>query len=393
MSTEAAPSSPVSHGWRARPKDAAAGARARWIKRIVLSAVLLLLAALLIWKLRPPPTAPVRFFSLPIESYGQLLSIPPIPFAGEDARQYEKLADVVPDSSAEDLWSEATRGGMGVLSRRLQKGLGSRQDALILYVIGQGVSNNGTAYLLLNNPIPRRGDDSAAPPSNDGNPSQRKGEGYEIDKILEKMAGCDARVKLLILDTVHLQSDPRLGMLVNEFSRLVDENVQALNDDRLWVLMADCPTQSSAVSYPVKQSVFGYYVAKGLAGGGKPSDGTVKLADFVEFVQAGVTNWAKQNGDQGVPVVRLFHCRQPVARAPDDRLVLLHLGRPKSKGKDAKDADAKEKEVDSKDKKVAGDKKTDAQPAQKTQETKTAQRGAEAPRKGMGSPRSEAEAR
>jgi hypothetical protein len=291
-----------SRGWRARPKEELPSKGAKRTKLAILSVLLLGLAVLLVCILLPSTVPPVRFLALPIIDY-DVLAVPPLPFVKEDA---DALVDLAPDG--EVLRKLETWEGISGLGKWLQDTIGDR-DALVLYVAGHGVSQSGTAYLLCSDYLRgKQGTGNYAPYAR-----------YAVDQLLDQVHQCRARVKLLILDADHLASAPRLGMAVNDFSRLVEEKVKAVRDPNLWVLMASQPLEPSLASYRTTRSVFSYYVTKGLASADfDPRDEKVDLAELVSYVSLGVKEYAQQEGTQQAPLfVRLLRGTKGEVRQAD----------------------------------------------------------------------------
>ena len=83
-----------------------------------------------------------------------------------------------------------------------------RSGVLMVYIDGHGVSDDGAAYLLCRNFDP-------------ANPAAGRLPWRSVAPIERVPVG----VKLLILDAGRIPCDPRLGMLVNEFPRLLEQEV------------------------------------------------------------------------------------------------------------------------------------------------------------------------
>ena len=303
----------VYRSWRASPRDELPTKGAKRVRLAIFGFLALVLGVLLVWVLWPPGAPPVRFFSLPIIHY-DTITVPPIPFIQEDAAALVQLA---PDGV--DLGDLETWAGISGLGKRFQETVGDR-DTLVLYVTGHGVAQSGTACLLCSDYLWEPGTGR-----------------YKMDDLLEQVSRCRARVKLLILDADHLASDPRLGMLVNEFSRLVEEKVRSTPDPNLWVLMATQPLETPLASYHDKRSVFSYYVTAAFDGAADFNhDGVIDLAELVDFVNLGVKEYARrENGERATQSIRLLQGGKG-AVSPPEYLVLAPFRRPAEDAEEAK---------------------------------------------------------
>ena len=132
-----------------------------------------------------------------------------------------------------------------------------------------------------------------------------------MESVLGQVRLCQAGLKLVLLDCSHIAADPPLGMVVNEFPRLLEGTVKKIDDPSLWVLSCSRPLEVSRVSYAEKRSLFAHFVTQGLRGSADASDeGVVDLAEFYGFVRDGVANAVEQQG----------------GRAETERPMLLHGG-------------------------------------------------------------------
>jgi hypothetical protein len=117
-----------------------------------------------------------------------------------------------------------------------------------------------------------------------------------LDDLLAQIRGLKAEHKLLLLDAGQLPADPRLGMFVNEFPRLVEERVKATGDGSLLVLTSHGPLERSHVYASDRQTVFAHYIAEGMKGEMRASSAAdMTLAEFIAFVQ---DNVRKRRGRQ-----------------------------------------------------------------------------------------------
>ena len=259
-------------GWRrSRRADEGAGKKARTIGRAVFTILALALVALLIWWLW------WLFFSrqthlacLTVEEY-RPTSIRPIAYAEEDSRAIS-FPSPLGDEPVRSLHSLQTSASLQTLAAQLDA---RRDDVLVLYVSAQGVSHDGTAYLLGANFLDQ--------------PASGR---IKLAEVLAETARLGGKLKLLVLNVSHVSSDPRLGMLVNEFPRLLVEAVEETQDPSLWVLAACRPLQTSRASHSRQLSAFAFYVSEGLRGAAdRDLNRKVSLDELADYVGVGVANW------------------------------------------------------------------------------------------------------
>jgi hypothetical protein len=282
MSSGSRPSSRPRQTWRERSRREPT-AESRSIKRWFSSLLFLCLVAALGWLIWRYAFASHTYYAvLSVQGYTRH-AVPPVPYFENDARFFE---DAI---RCETLQDSQTRKSMGELAVRLDKIVPRRRDVLVLYVSAHGVSlasgGQKDAYLLcadFNNTSDRRHGEIA--------------EGcFKVADFLTQVGKCQAGVKLVILDAGHLPTEPRLGVLVNEFPTLLAAAVEQTGDPGLWVLTANGIHESSHVAHSAHQSVFNHYVVRGLAGDAdcNPVDRLVDLAELTAFVNTGVVEWMR----------------------------------------------------------------------------------------------------
>jgi len=266
------------HTWRGRavrrPSGAGRGAR-RVLMTLLAVGLIAAMAGLLWWWVFLPS---VHVVCLPVVEY-DALAVAPIPFSAENT---DGLRGTWVRREATVLDGLGTSRGMATLANRLQGIVSRPKDTLILYLSVHGVSYDGTAYVLCSD-YPRKG-------------YLAEGETgrYPLTDLLDQVKQCPAAVKLLMLDAGHLDADPRLGMLVNEFPRLLADAVESTDDPALWVITANGSMETSHTSHAWQQSVFAHYLAEGLRGGAdRNDDGTVELDELFHFVRSSVVAWVK----------------------------------------------------------------------------------------------------
>ncbi len=273
--------------WRAKPLFGFL--RGRTVYRFVTTGLLLGLVALFGWLVFRPlyhPNARAAFLS---GADYHVLRAPPAAFALEDADGLKPLASVLvsrgTDAPPAVLSSLSNPSAMRTLAADLTDLTPQSDGVLIVYVIAHGVSDDGTAYLLCRNFDPT-------------NPSAGR---VPLADFLKQVKETPAAVKLILLDAGRIPSDPRLGMLVNEFPRLLKREVRKTGDENLWVLSANASFQRSHVSWSLERSVFGLFAARGLQGAADLNgDHVVDLGELYRYVAANTASWVRQatGGDE-----------------------------------------------------------------------------------------------
>ena len=322
--SRATPSSSPRRDWRGRTPVQSFPAKSRWPRRLFLTVAVVLLCGLLVWLLWPPSFPQTRIVVLPIADYDPL--IPPVPAAFTD----------VGDLSVDSLEDQETYANLSRLSNRLGT---DPDEVLILYVSGHGVSDGGTAYLLCSDFLRETGG--------------RPGEGgrYKLADLLRQVRGCPAKRKLLILDVGHILSDPRLGMIVNEFPRLLEEEIKAVKDEKLWVLTANRQFERSQVSYATRESAFSRFVKEGLQGAAdEDNNRVIDLDELFRFVRRQMAGWIDQHADQGENQrPRLYWCGGPTPSGTPQKLPLVVVQPPAVEAtSDSSGAEAKSSVADAK---------------------------------------------
>jgi hypothetical protein len=235
-----------------------------------------LATVLIMWFLRPPK---MDLIAIAVADYTNP-EVPPIAYCYEDLEALRAVLD--PESSERSSWNDATTDKIAQLDTALRETSNSHDNVLV-YIKAHGVSLNGAPYLL---------DASFALRGRSGRLS--------IDKLLESVAESPARIKLLVLDTGHLESDPRMGMLANEFTHLVVKAVaRRPASDNVWVLTSNSLFERAQVSLKDQRSAFCYYLAEGLKGAADgvlsdvESDGLVQLDELFTYVREHTVQYAR----------------------------------------------------------------------------------------------------
>lgn len=283
--------SPSQHrSWRAQDDAQATSPASRRIQRVAITIAALGLAAALVYVLVPrhKPTTHVAYW--PIVQY-EVLKAPPLPetvFTPDDLATFERQNLHEATSLLLMQTSDFLRVGADAtddespLAARL-RGISNRaEDSLILYLSAHGVAIDGVPYLMFG----------------DFDPTQRDAGLVELDLLLDEIEQSPAHRKLLILDAGSVVSDPRLGIVVNEFPQLLEERIRERDDGNLWVLASHWLLETSHVSYAQQRSVFSYFVARGLQGEanrvGEEDDEQVDLRELYDYVFLNVSDWVRE---------------------------------------------------------------------------------------------------
>jgi hypothetical protein len=289
-------SSQPHRSWRAagdRSKTAGSRSAVKWLATL---AALALLAAFvwLVWQ-RWPSRLPTTYFVAILTNETHKFAVPPIPLATEDLEPLQKS----PPKSFQflDLSELQEADKIADLGQQLSARKMGRQDVLVVYLSACGVSD-GDAPLLLCRDYDLESKDLAR---------------YPVDRLLNGIEQAGAGTKLLVLDTGWILSDPRLAMVLNEFPRLLLDQLQRRQDPSLWVLLTSSLEQSPQVLQAERHTVFGRGFIDGLRGEadardhGGNDDGFVSLDELFPFV---VERCRRDTGGLQTPV--LIHSGQPL---------------------------------------------------------------------------------
>lgn len=168
-------------------------------------------------------------------------------------------------------------------------------EFLVLYVNAHGVAIDGEPYLMWNEDYVRELGRKI-----DG---QSQPDLMKLDDVLAQVRELPAKQKMLVLDGGRLFADPRLGFFVNEFPRLAQEKVAATGDRSLWAFLSHGEMEQARVFAADRTSVFGHFVAKGIAGASRSDeDADLSLREFVEYVSGRVSDTvAERTGEIQTP--------------------------------------------------------------------------------------------
>lgn len=254
--------------------------RAKRIKRIIWT-VLGLFLLLLLWILLAGPFYLPRpqVFAVMQGDY-DLLSVPRVGFTGNDEAALDALDPALYANrrhrGVHHLPASQTADRLVQLHNQLEMNVSGRSDVVMVYLRAQGIGDDGEAYLLgsdydLNNPSVGR-----AP----------------LRQVLTQISRCSAAVKILFLDQGGLDYNPRMGVLVNEFSELLKRDVAATRDSALWVMTAHSSLERSHLVFPWRRSIFGYFLTEGLKGAADANrDSGVDMMELFQFVSSQQANF------------------------------------------------------------------------------------------------------
>ena len=270
--------------WRSQPL--AAWVRSRRVRRGLTTLMLLGLVAAFGWLVFRPffhPNAQIAFLS---GTDYHALEAPPVPFALEDFEAMQGRHGLTPFLARQGAktgplaWRNLQNpSSMGLLSQTIADAVPEAGGVMMVYVDAHGVSDDGVPYLLCRNFDP-------------ANPAAGR---YPVRDLLAQFSAAPAAVKLLILDSGRIPCDPRLGMLVNEFPRLLQHEVERTGDKNLWVLNSNATFQRSHVSWALERSVFSFFVIRGLRGAADLNDDhRIDLDELFRYLTTNTAAWVRE---------------------------------------------------------------------------------------------------
>lgn len=262
------------HRWQGQETGAASGGGARrqfWF--IVLAGLFLSFASLIVvWILLiKPPLPPPYFLTINIADYNPK-QYPVVAFALQDG---ERIRRHFPGGvRAQTNSTELLRGERGELAS-----LASRTEStVVVHITALALAREEKVYLLPADAEPN--DESTW---------------VEVRDVVNAIAKCPAKDKLLILDLAHPLADPYLGVLSDRVAETLDEYFT--NEKPPFLVLCPCsPGQYSLTSEVFGSSVFSYYLDQGLEGHADlDKDSRVTVKELFTFVEARVDRWAKDN--------------------------------------------------------------------------------------------------
>lgn len=281
--------------------------------RVLLTSAMIVLLGLFGWGLwewyRRPPT--LKIACLSVAEY-EAPDLPPVFYTYEDL---DGLKAKVPGEFIENpAWQDSDSAHIRDFAGAVSE-MADGRSHLLIYVKAHGISRDRDAYLI--------------------------GSDYGIDKhtarvpieeLLDAAAKGPARLKLLVLDTGHLESEPRVGMLVNEFPALVEQHLTTLDENsNLWVLLSNSFLERSHVSVPDQRSVFNHYLTQGLAGAAdgwtaRETNNRVELDELHKYVRSHVQHYVEvtsENSERQTP--RLLRAGKGAVSSDDLSATEIHL--------------------------------------------------------------------
>ncbi len=200
------------------------------------------------------------------------LTVEPQPFVREDLNALSQIPNVhfVESGGVQDSRSFASLGS------QLRDVVRPGDDLLTLYLAAHGLIQDEKAHIACSDFL--RDSQSGT---------------FPVSRLLEQLAECPVKVKLLILDAGRLDFEPALGIAANGFPRLLAEELAEMPKQELWVLLSNAPLRRTAMAYPWRQSLFGHGVADALHGAAdmQPVDQYVTLYELYTHVRDQCAGW------------------------------------------------------------------------------------------------------
>jgi len=273
--------------WRSSREKSQGPLISRRLRRLIVSGVALTLLGLLGYLVFQPfwhPNAQLVLLSgagYKTDLEYHLSQTAPLDFVAEDFDALAPLGDVLYRKLGADspirLDDLDSPDELRTLSLQLEESADAGVDVLIMYVAAHGISDDARAFLEFDF-------DSAVAPEGR----------IELDELLSRLGSNPAQVKVLILDSGRSDYDPRRGLVVNEFPRLLSESVAATGDRSIWVLNSNSEFERALVSPAMERSVFGYFVGRALKGAADVDDDRdVDVGELHRYVTTQVAAWTQ----------------------------------------------------------------------------------------------------
>jgi hypothetical protein len=255
-----------------------------------------------LWFWVQPPVPPL-LVTVPVSEYKDL-AWPANPWAEQDSDLLRSCFQEQNDKAFD--YQELER------FRDLLKSLrGKTGRPVVLHLTALATVHGGRVYLLPADAAP------AAPDT-----------WLPFEDVLQALASCPAKHKLLLLDVAHPLADPFYGPLADDVATRLHERL-ARGDLSALVFCSCSPSEFSLPLDEERSSVFAHYLADGLRGAADGSnqagerDGQVSARELAAFVTARVGRWAdRARGARQTP--RLygdapdFTLSSPPLPTPDD---------------------------------------------------------------------------
>jgi hypothetical protein len=318
MTTNDSAAAPQRRSWKQPHKAAHLKVEMQRTKRflVVLFGGLALVGFILLLLYWFWPHAKLQVITLSATDYDPL-EAPPIPYAAEDLGALQVLDPKLKSHSGGNVVADR----IASLGDVLQSTAGTK-DNLLVYVSAHGIhksegKDGATARLLLS--------DS----------DYRHNRGWvPLKQLLEAVSRSRASTKLLVIDWGQLETDPRMGVLVNEFPLRLEEEVRNIPDPNLWVLTSHSLLERSHVSHEDRRSVFAYFLTKGLKGRAdgfvdKGVDDRVHLNELAGYVRHHVsqTVW-RDSKNKETQTPQLFRGKTGLVDSTVAQEVFLARSRP-----------------------------------------------------------------
>ena len=267
-------------GARATPEN-----NGRFARRFIAFAALLAAAGAIVGALFwIRPSDPPVLLTFPVSEYKDPVW-PPNPWAEEDS-------DALQDSFPELAGREKAYGSQELTL--LQSKLHALRNVkagqpVILHLSALGAVQGGVVYLLPGDAKP-------------GDPSTW----LHLDVVLDALAACPAKHRLLLLDLAHPIANMFDGPLADSVSDRLDEHLRTRTDrgELPFFVLASC--SKGEFSLPMdeeQQSAFAFYLGDGLRGAAEgfgPTgrvDGRIRVQELAAFVGQRVSRWARDCRD------------------------------------------------------------------------------------------------
>ena len=256
------------------------------------SVVVLALGGIIIFLVtRPSATPKTRLILAAIADYGSR-HIAPNPGAIEDRDRLEEGTEHLFNDVAK--FDDLSTGSQMLKGLRDQLG-NMEEDQLVMYcsmhglvVPGNHESASERAVILTLNA--------------NGNSLQKPIENMDSDVLLvsdliDAVKKEPEKKVLFLFDVGRLDPDWRIGHLSNDFSRQIQVELNEAKVENLRIICSSGSNETSWWDSETKQSVFGRFVAEGLAGAAdnNPRNHRVDVDELFEFVRSNVAAWSKEN--------------------------------------------------------------------------------------------------
>jgi hypothetical protein len=159
-------------------------------------------------------------------------------------------------------------------------------DLLLFYFSGHGTTSNGEGYLL----------------ARDTKSSSLRYTGIAIREIGEILRNCEAKAKILVIDSCH--AGETIGKTSNTMTQVFLERV--FFEAEGTAVLASCKHEQKSYVWEEQQtSVYTYYFLQALSGqADTDKKGFVTVNDVNRFVTDGVKTWALQHGVSQTPTLQ-----------------------------------------------------------------------------------------